>query len=283
MGSATASMLTLRLPSPANQRDFHALLWRPFAPAYFSDTPRRLAVVLHGRQPADLVDEPATIHRLYPWPEALQAAADSYNMDICIPLMGNKAYCDAPIDPSVRQATCIGAELPAWLAQEHGATTQRQDRCLIGFSMGGTGAVNILARHPGHYAVAVNVAGNCDPAFYPKVMGRRAPAEDVLGPYATHAAHYDTWSNFQSVALLGSRCDVAIGLACGREDPRLDNIRRLHRQLVEQGIACSYGDYPGEHVFGVAHLLLQLSAADRLWRQLGFASTPASGRGLQDA
>ena len=261
-------MLTLRLDSPANRRAFHALLWRPEDSATAASGRRRLAIILHGRQPATMVDGPATIHRLYPFAEALQTASDYYGMDICIPLMGNKAYCDSPIDPNVRHATFLGDELPGLLAREHGATSDRRDRCLLGFSMGGTGAINILARHAERFAVAVNFAGNCDPAFYPTTLGCRSPAEDVLGPYETHAAHFVQWSNFHAVTAVAGRRDVAIALGCGRDDPRLANIRRLHRQLLDQGSICTYGDYPGGHVYDLAHVLLQCAAADHLWRSL---------------
>lgn len=258
--------MRLHIPSPANGGlAFPTLLFLP------KNTPLEklgVIIVLHGRGSAD---EPLThesLHARYPYTEALASAADATGNAICIPLLGSHAHLDSPIRPEIRRATFIGSELPRYLCAHHGLTHDRLRWSLAGFSMGGTAAINLLARYPNTYATASNFGGNCDPAFYPKALGKPSPAESVLGPYAEFPDRFAEWSNDHALHLLSNRTDFAISLGCGRLDPRLPYIRALRDNVAAAGIPFTYTEYPGEHIYAFEHLLLQIASLNALRAQL---------------
>lgn len=261
------------LPSAANGCSFPAFIW---APRGVARADAGVCVLLHGRGAADEPLTFASLRNRYPYVEAMQAAADATGDLVCVPLLGSFAHLDSPIRPEIRRATFVGRELPDILIRDHGVRPDRLRWSLAGFSMGGTAAVNLWARFPDVYAVACNYGGNCNPAFYPQVLGRPAPAEDVLGPYSEFPERFRVWSNDHALGLLEGRRDVALALGCGREDPRLAPIRAQRDRVLAAGVPCTYAEYPGGHVYDFSHVLLQLAAIACLRTVLRASAASAS-------
>lgn len=251
----------VEIKSEANNLVFPVYI---FSPDNCDTKEADVCVVLHGRQSKeDFTKE--TLKKLYPWTNPINTLSNFYKTLFVIPLLGNKAHIDSPVDPSVRRFTFLTEELPKYLCQEEGVSINREKWMFIGFSMGGTAATNICSLRPDIFSVSVNFGGNCDPAFYAKTMGNPPPSEDVLGEYPND--NYEKWT---SVYLLNKleRKDVAFAFGCGIQDPRIDNIREAHKKALSLNLPSVYMEYPGAHVYDDKHIVLQLACAYEAKRHL---------------
>jgi hypothetical protein len=259
------------IPSPANDRTFPCGVWVP------DGCPLResgLSILLHGREreaEAPTLEEAAA---RFTDIDRIQAIADAHRTLVVKPILGNYAHLDSPIDPRIRHATFLGRELVPWLVGHLGLHHDRSRSFIAGFSMGGTGAVNILARYPEVFSVGVNFGGNTDPAFQAIARGVVPPAANVLGPYPASRAHYAEWSNERAIELLSRRTDVALGFACGVEDERLAWVRRSHRTACLHGLTTAYQEFPGGHRYNWRFIAAQFAIAELLFESL--ALTKAS-------
>lgn len=249
------------IPSAANHREFACCLWIPDKLPIESCG---LAVLLHGRGsgPGPLSAEDALRHSEDS--DRLQHLAELHRVMVIRPLLGSYAHLDSPIDPTIRRATFLGAELVPWLVRRTGLRHERRRTHIAGFSMGGTGAINILARYPEVFSVGINFGGNTDPAFQAIARGVEPPAVDVLGPYPQCRDHYREWSNEHAIERLSRRRDIALGFGCGVEDDRLEWVRRSHRSAVVHGLITTYQEFPGGHHYDWRDIATQLAMADRL-------------------
>lgn len=249
------------IPSPANGREFVCSLWVPDTHPIGTCG---LAVLLHGRGSGSSPSTAEDALRQSRDGDRLQALAELHRLVVVKPMLGSYAHLDSPIDPAIRRATFLGSELVPWLAGHTGLVHERRRCYIAGFSMGGTGAINVLARYPEVYAVGINFGGNTDPAFQAIARGVAPPATDVLGPYPERRDDYRLWSNEHAIELLSRRRDVALGFGCGVEDERLEWVRRSHRTAVLHKLITAHHEFPGGHHYDWRDIAAQLAMADRL-------------------
>ena len=164
-----------------------------------------------------------------------------------------------------------------WVVDEvHAAVLQvapccstRSPRFIGGYSMGGWGALRLVAKHPGVFQAAsvhssMTLAGQFDALVsQPRTAWSDAPADS------------SAWS-----ALRGSRGPLPpLRLDCGLEDPFLDANRELHAQLLGAAIAHDYQEFPGGHDW--PYWTLHLEDSLRFFGAVlsRAASAPAATRG----
>lgn len=205
---------------------------------------------------------------LYPWDGVLQRYADCFGTHILIPYLGNWSHADPVLHPEIRRCTFLGEELPAWAREYFQPSTRRIDWAVLGFSMGGTGAVNLLARYPDTFAIACNFSGNCDPAYYHRKGKADAITEAVFGPWPDNEAEYRVWSNAAALERLAGRRDVALAFGCGHIDERIRVQRDIWQAAQDKSLIHSSTTFPGGHDYDASHMLLQLSMVHHLRTQL---------------
>lgn len=248
------------ISSLSNEGSFPILCWSPQ-----NNSNARVSVFLHGRNiTGNLPYTEETLRKLYPWDEALQHFADCFHTHILIPYLGNWSHADPVLHPKIRRSTFLGEELPAWVREQFQPATQRSDWAILGFSMGGTGAINTLARYPETYALACNFGGNCDPAYYHRQGKKDSISESVFGPWPKNETEYRAWSTVAALERLGGRRDVGLAFGCGQVDERLSVHQSIWQLAARQSLLFTSCTYPGGHDHDATHMQLQLSLVHHL-------------------
>jgi Putative esterase len=134
-------------------------------------------------------------------------AQDRYNLTIIEPTFAiDPWYADNPENPDVRYETFMTKVIVPW-AEKNLAITGREQNWLIGFSKSGLGAMDLILKHPGIFALAAAWDFPANMSSY-----------DQLG--ADPAASYGTNANFQA----GYRLTPAFVQARSRPFLRLNRI-----------------------------------------------------------
>lgn len=116
---------------------------------------------------------------------------------------GKTWYTDRP----EKVGTAIGGELPGWLAERYPAATSRENRFLMGLSMGGYGAVRLMLLFPENFSAFVGQS----PAVYSPEPPRASASRKVEAfgqPYDSElwkAQNYTAFLADSRAAELGMR------------------------------------------------------------------------------
>jgi S-formylglutathione hydrolase FrmB len=179
------------------------------------------------------------------WPEvvALSVLSDSLQVIFICP-DGNVAswYLDSPVKKNSKFDTYISSEVVSFVDKRYRTFPLDSGRAIVGASMGGHGALTLLARHPGVYRAAASVSGVMDLAEFPT----RWEIAKVLGPYN---ANVQRWIDASAVAMipLFTGRNQGVALDCGTEDFALPGNRKAHALLLSNNIPHQYHEGPGGH------------------------------------
>ncbi len=179
--------------------------------------------------------------------------AETYQMIIVIPIVGNSFYLDAPEKPENKFATYVGKEIPAFIDKQYRTIASREGRFLAGYSMGGYGAISLLCRYSDDFSIAASRGGPLDLAFVIKDLDWDKVGlglEDLLGDYWTHQENFHLNSSFNLINHIRSRKDIGIIIEVGRDDFLYKTNARFVNRLKELDMPYIYTEYPGGHHFG---------------------------------
>lgn len=187
--------------------------------------------------------------------------------------LANGMWCDSH-DGSQPVETIVVDELVPHVERTFRTRTTRQDRLLVGFSMGGYGALRLGMRHHERFATMVSLGGGpLQPELVATPRADEARRLQVLRTvYGGDMVVFTRCSPWQLAeehreSLRSSRLLLAVGDA----DETLPANRSMHERLATLGIAHAWHELPG-----VAHdprgVLTALG--DRLWTFLA-ESLPA--------
>lgn len=177
----------------------------------------------------------------------------------------NSWYVDSPIDATSQYQTFIGEELVAFIDANYPTLPNKENRGILGWSMGGFGALHIGIAHPTTFSIvgsscgAINlVAFEKEYADYQidKVLGKR---EDVPLKYQL-LGNEDQMKNTGQYYILD----------CGTEDTQMIQMNRtFHHQLTAKTIEHSYTEYKGEHntAYWSKALTIQLALFDTFFQK----------------
>lgn len=145
-------------------------------------------------------------------------------------------YIDSPLTNS-KYETFIAEELVAYIDQHY--NTDISKTAIMGWSMGGHGALYIGARHQSIFEAIGSICGGIDFTSYgldygiPKILGE----------------NNESWVNYtadsQIIRLKNSKQKILI--SCGIDDDLINQNRDLHQKLISLNIPHIYEERSGEH------------------------------------
>lgn len=176
-------------------------------------------------------------------PDLLKKAMDFQTIYIIPDGNYNSWYVDSPLEAQLQYSTFIGNELINYIDQHFPTKANRTARGLLGWSMGGYGALHIGVAYPKVFSLVGSSCGAID--FDRFGEGYQAYQVDkVLGALKDLSPSFRIYDNVGKMIHSGQRYI----LDCGTEDTQmLEMNRSLHQQLTTQKINHLYIESPGGH------------------------------------
>ncbi|WP_071146750.1 alpha/beta hydrolase [Bacteroides ihuae] len=168
---------------------------------------------------------------------ALLSLSEEMNMLFVLP-DGNydSWYIDSEIENS-KYETFIADELVKYIQQNY--ASDQLKTAIMGWSMGGHGALYIGARHQDIFKAIGSICAAVDFTSYGKNYG----VPKLLGTNSEDWSHYTAMSQIGKLKISKQR----ILISCGVDDLFIEQNRELHRQLIALNIPHIYEERPGEH------------------------------------
>jgi len=151
-------------------------------------------------------------------------------------------YLDSPLDSGSQYDSYIAREVPRYIDEHYRSIPEMRGRFLCGLSMGGHGAVSLLAKHPDRFAAAGSMSGVMQLTDSSKRFG----IVQLIGKPGFRARRWRDYSCLYLVEkLIGS--DKGLIIDCGVDDFTIAGNRAMHRKLLRLGIDHDYYERPGAH------------------------------------
>ncbi|MBU0711031.1 esterase family protein [bacterium] len=179
------------------------------------------------------------------WPDHidLRPLSDRYQMIIVCPDGGYAGwYLDSPIPKESQYETYLSQEVIRYIDKHYRTVADSEGRFICGLSMGGHGAVRMLAKHPELYAAAGSMSG----VLALTATGKKYGIVQLIGPSEDYP---ERWAEYSCLNLVDTLAGLNKGLIvdCGIDDFTIDVNREMHKQLMELGIFHDYYERPGGH------------------------------------
>ena len=173
----------------------------------------------------------------------LKSYADSYEVVfVCPDGDYNSWYIDSPIREDSEFMTYIAKEVVPFVDAYYRTWDHPDGRVIIGSSMGGHGALTILAEYPELFCGAGSISGIMDLTEFPKEWG----ISRILGSYSKNKERWYSHSFVSVIEKLRGK-KKGILLDCGTGDFALKGNRQAHSRLLENSIDHDYAERPGDH------------------------------------
>ena len=182
-------------------------------------------------------------HTTWPAIVDLTYLSDLYRVIFVCPDGGKDSwYLDSKVKSRSMYMTYITEELVCQIDSLFPTLPHADGRVIIGSSMGGHGALTILASNPELFSGAGSISGIMDLGEFPKHW--RLPR--VLGPYKENVALWWEHSFLGMISALQGK-EKKIIIHCGTDDFALAGNRRAHQKLEEHSVSHKYVEMPGDH------------------------------------
>lgn len=139
--------------------------------------------------------------------------------------------------PNLNYETFIAKELTSFIQKKY--SSDQSKTALMGWSMGGHGALYIGARHQNTFSAIGSLCGVVD--FVP--FGKEYGVPELLGENPEKWISYTAISQIDK--LKNSRQKILI--SCGIDDQLITQNRKFHEQLISMNIPHIYEESPGAH------------------------------------
>ncbi|WP_333663014.1 alpha/beta hydrolase [Chishuiella changwenlii] len=174
----------------------------------------------------------------------LEKLAEKYQTIYILP-DGNYSswYVDSPIDSKSQYETFIGEELVHYIDENYPTEGNKNSRGILGWSMGGYGALSIgLAKHETFSAVG-SVCGALDFNRF-GASYHNYQVDSVLGDLKKLPSQYFT---FNKIGQMKANAQYYI-IDCGTEDSEMIEMNRdFHQRLTKEKVEHLYIESPGVH------------------------------------
>lgn len=230
---AAASRAVVSIPSATMRKELKATV---VIPSHYEETSKRFPVVylLHGY---------AGDHGIWSRLTDMEDLADRYDIVFVCPSGGHASwYIDSPIDSDSRYETHIIDETIPYIDRHYRTIDSRRGRAVVGSSMGGHGALMLLAAYPSMFCGAGSISGIMDLTAFPTEWG----IAEVLGPQSKNRELWEQHSFLKAAHKLRGK-HKAIMLDCGTSDFAREGNRKAHELLLDHNIEHVYCERPGHH------------------------------------
>ncbi len=155
----------------------------------------------------------------------------------------NSWYVDSPIIRDSQYQTFIGKELVEFIDKNYPVKAEKKFRGVLGWSMGGYGAVNIGTVYNKTFGIVGSSCGALDLASFGPGYNKYG-VDKVLGPVASLNKNFLTDSKIKLMVSAGQRYIFD----CGTEDTQMIEMNRnFHKKLTDLKIQHLYSESLGGH------------------------------------
>ena len=155
----------------------------------------------------------------------------------------NSWYVDSPVDKSSQYQTFIGKELVDFIDANYPTIQNRKSRGILGWGMGGYGALNIGIFYQSTFGIAGSSCGALDFNRFGENF-HNYQVDKVLGDFKSLPKQYFTFEKTKQMA----KANQFYILDCGTEDSQMIDMNRdFHELLTSEKIEHLYIESPGSH------------------------------------
>jgi len=160
--------------------------------------------------------------------------------------------------------TFLTAELPAYIRQTFPSSAKREDNFIMGFSMGGYGAMKAALSCPENYAYAVAVGGAADITEMLETLGGDSDLIDRVIPNAFGSLEAYKGSDNDLCRLAKMRAKdkrplPKLVIACGAADPTLKPCLHFSELLSALGIENTFYTADGAHDYAFVNHVFEIA------------------------
>lgn len=155
----------------------------------------------------------------------------------------NSWYVDSQINSKSQYSTFIGKELIDYVDSHFPTIKDRKSRGILGWSMGGFGAVNVGLNYNQTFSVVGSTCGALDFTYFGEGY-KNYQVEDVLGAFEKLPSEYQINSRAEKM----KNADQYYIFDCGTEDEQMIEMNRnFHKKLTNKEVEHFYTESLGKH------------------------------------
>jgi S-formylglutathione hydrolase FrmB len=225
---------TVSIPSQTMQKEFKSVIVLPDTYSENNNKDWPVVYLLHGWS-----------GKYSDWAKKtdLKILSDKYEFIIVCPDGGYAGwYLDSPLKEESQYETYIAREVVDFVDKNYRTIEDSTGRFLTGLSMGGQGAIRLIAKYPNVFDAAGSMSG---------VMALNESTQKygislLLGEYETNKKLWQNESCFKIVEKLAGR-NKGLIIDCGIEDRFIESNRKIHQKMMDLNIKHDYYERPGAH------------------------------------
>ncbi len=169
--------------------------------------------------------------------------ADKYDFIIVCPDGGYAGwYLDSPLKKDSQYETYIAKEVVKYIDENFQTIADSTGRFITGLSMGGQGAIRLIAKYPNVFNAAGSMSGVMDLNESTKKYG----IVKLLGEFETNTELWQNESCLKIVEKLKGK-NKGILIDCGIDDRFIEGNRVIHKKMINLKIKHDYVERPGGH------------------------------------
>lgn len=194
-------------------------------------------------------------YRCGAWNWVPEHLAEKYNFAVVVPKGENAFWLDG-ISTGHSYGTFIGEELPGYIRSTFGLANSAEDTYIMGFSMGGFGALHTALKYPEQFGKAAALS----PALIVHTVAAMTPGfEDG---FANFEYYRECFGAPEKVLESDNNPEVLIKrllekgekipeimICCGLSDFLIENVREFHGFLERENVPHEYFESAGGHDF----------------------------------
>jgi S-formylglutathione hydrolase FrmB len=155
----------------------------------------------------------------------------------------NSWYVDSPIDKKHQYSTFIGKELVNYIDSHFPTIKDRKSRGILGWSMGGFGALNIGLNYTQNFSIVGSTCGALDFTYFGENY-KSYQVENVLGTFEKLPAEYFVNNRADKM----KNANQYYIFDCGTEDEQMIELNRnFHKILTNKRVEHFYTESLGKH------------------------------------